>query len=348
MPATPLPSYRVFLAALPAALTLLVSKAAPAEEIPAIDKTTLVISAVKVTEEYTKPKLEYVSTWRPRMKYLIRGPIASGSQIYVEYTLPGGTKWLHYNCFSSELAAGKPRDVECGTEDVVLDTKKIVPAGPVDFTIRMRNELQGLNAALFSGKIKVIKYSTTPKATEADYVVDEDWRIPIGYVAFDRNIGFGSDDYLHVGFWYRGNSADVEAHLFYQGKDIAKCGRGGNGEANWRTNIYQWSAFNCGFEGVYGELPADGTANPPKFALHDNPGDYEIKVLIVGHLARSLKFNVKPGGGFDNGIASANKLGTDRVIVPVQILGNPGNWDHSAWKTGAFYGNPLSGFTAGP
>jgi hypothetical protein len=282
------------------------------------------------------------------MKYIIRGPIASGSQIYAEFTLPGGAKWLHYNCYSSELEAGKPRDVECGGEDVVLDTKKLVPSGPIDFAVRIRNELAGTNATLFSGKIKVIKYMTNPKAAEADYVIDEDWRIPIGYVAFDRNIGFDSNDYLRLGFWYRGNAADVEAHLFYQGKDVANCKRPGNGEAEWRTNIYQWASFTCYFEGVYQDLPTDGTANPPKFALHSNPGDYEIKVLMVGHLERSLKFTVKPDGSFDNGIAAANHLGTDRVILPVQIIGSPGTWDHAAWKTGAFYGNPLSGFTAGP
>ena len=50
----------------------------------------------------------------------------------------------------------------------------------------------------------------------------------------------------------------------------------------------------------------------------------------------------------DNGIATANKLGSDRVIVPVQVIGNQGPWDRRSWKTGAFYGNPLTGFTAIP
>jgi len=55
---------------------------------------------------------------------------------------------------------------------------------------------------------------------------------------------------------------------------------------------------------------------------------------------------VKADGSFDNGIASANKLGSDRVIVPVQVIGNQGPWDPTAWKTDAFYGNPLIGFRA--
>jgi hypothetical protein len=37
------------------------------------------------------------------------------------------------------------------------------------------------------------------------------------------------------------------------------------------------------------------------------------------------------------------------VIVPVQIIGDQdGPWNKTAWKTDAFYGNPLTGFTAVP
>jgi hypothetical protein len=69
-----------------------------------------------------------------------------------------------------------------------------------------------------------------------------------------------------------------------------------------------------------------------------------------GHLVRSIKFAVDAQGKIvDNGIATANKLGNDRVIVPVQVLGDSdGQWDKTAWKTDAFYSNPLTGFTPSP
>ena len=83
--------------------------------------------------------------------------------------------------------------------------------------------------------------------------------------------------------------------------------------------------------------------------IKTNPGDYELKVLWRNHLARSIKFTVNADGKFDNGIATANKLGSNRVIVPVQIIGDQdGAWDKTAWKTEAFYGNPLTGFTPVP
>jgi hypothetical protein len=73
-----------------------------------------------------------------------------------------------------------------------------------------------------------------------------------------------------------------------------------------------------------------------------------LKVLINNHLTRSIKFTVGPNGKFDNGIATA-KLGSDRVIVPVQIIGDQdGQWDRAAWKIEAFYCNPLTGFTPAP
>lgn len=76
---------------------------------------------------------------------------------------------------------------------------------------------------------------------------------------------------------------------------------------------------------------------------------FTFKLLWNNKLARSIKFTVAPGGKFDNGIATSNLLGSDRVIVPVQIIGDQdGIWNKTAWQSDAFYGNPLKGFTALP
>jgi hypothetical protein len=83
--------------------------------------------------------------------------------------------------------------------------------------------------------------------------------------------------------------------------------------------------------------------------MDKNPGEYELKVLWNNKLARSVKFTVPAGGKLDTGLAASNKLGTDRLIVPVQIIGDQdGAWDKAAWRTDAFYGNPLTGFTPAP
>ena len=84
-----------------------------------------------------------------------------------------------------------------------------------------------------------------------------------------------------------------------------------------------------------------------QYLLSKNPGEHEFKVLWNNRLARSIKFNVGADGKLDDVVAAANKLGSNRVIVPVQILGDQdGQWDRNAYKTEAFFGNPLTGFTA--
>ncbi len=35
-----------------------------------------------------------------------------------------------------------------------------------------------------------------------------------------------------------------------------------------------------------------------------------------------------------------------KIAVPVKIIGNLDKWNPAAWKTGAFYVNPLTGFDA--
>lgn len=78
-------------------------------------------------------------------------------------------------------------------------------------------------------------------------------------------------------------------------------------------------------------------------------GEYEFKVLWNNRLARSIKFTVGPDGKFDDRIATANRLGSERAVVAVQIIGDQdGQWDRAAWKTDAFYGNPLNGFAPPP
>ena len=71
-------------------------------------------------------------------------------------------------------------------------------------------------------------------------------------------------------------------------------------------------------------------------------------MLQQGRLTRTAKFTVAADGSYDNGIASANNLGSAKVIVPFKITVDLAPWDHMAWKTGAYYGNPLTGFTAPP
>jgi hypothetical protein len=293
--------------------------------------------------------------WFPAVEFRVNGPIPSGSQIWVEFT-PPGKRPLKLDCPAPALEVNERQwwKMACGGGDEVDQARRaVIFKGPIytgliPFTIRVRNELMQTTATLFTGQLKNGSYKPSPNATEPTYYVDEDWRIPIGYIGFEtspakQGVGErfekGDDsDILRVAFTLRGNPGDVYAHLFFQGKEISKhwCRVGENSE--WNPAKYVWWEFDCKFEGVHKD---DGSGG---HALSKNPGEYEIKVLSGGKLARSIKFGVGPDGGIDNGIAAANNLGSNRVIVPVQVIGDQGPWNKLAWKTEAYYGNPLTGF----
>jgi hypothetical protein len=306
-------------------------------------------------------------SWVPRMQYRVNGPIPSGSQLYVEFSTPTGP-WIKFDCSTDNVEKGYWWKTECGGRDIPED-KGLLYTGPVNFTIKMRNELQGTDSTLFTGKMKVAKAHTNevgPKAVNKwVYYVDHDWNLPIGYVYLTASDVFGwkMPDF-HIAFWVRGEAGRMDPHLFYQGKEVGKVfsdgteiGRASCGAVveNLTTHFVddtlpqkaKWARVECDFPNIKGSNTTG--ERDDIFTLAKNPGEYEFKLLWNNKLSRSIKFTVQPGGKFDNGIATANKLGSDIVIVPVQVLGDQdGMWNKTAWKTDAFYGNPLTGFTAGP
>jgi hypothetical protein len=195
--------------------------------------------------------------------------------------------------------------------------------------------------------------------------------LPIGYVFLTRDGVVGMNrPMFDVAFWVRGDAdtASFQPHLFYQGKEVGRTffegsefsqARCGAELENVTTHFVEdsipqkakWARVVCTFPNVRAWDKTGQAPGPsgPQYLLSANPGDYEFKLLWRNHLVRSMKFTVSADGKFDNGIAASNKLGSNRVIVPVQIIGDQdGQWDRAAWKTEAFYGNPLTGFTAIP
>lgn len=332
---------------------------------PTIAKDSIQVTAFTVN--FYKGNYDNWS-WLPQMKFRVNGPIESGSQLYAEFRTPAGP-WVKFDCETNTTQKGHWWKTECGGRDIGED-KGIQYTGPVDFTIKMRNELASTDSTLFTGKMKVSKAHTNevgPKAANKwVYFIDHDWNLPIGYVYLTPADIFGwkMPDF-HIAFWVRGDPVRFDPHLFYQGKEVGKqflndgteVGRAGceavieNGTTHYVDDTLpqkaKWSRVECDFPNIKGSNTS-GEAQEI-FTLAANPGEYEFKLLWNNKLARSIKFTVQPGGKFDNGIATANKLGSDIVIVPVQIIGDQdGNWNRTAWQTDAFYGNPLTGFKALP
>jgi hypothetical protein len=309
-------------------------------------------------------------SWVPRLEYRVNGPITSGSQLYAEFSAPNGP-WIKFDCKTGEAQKGHWWKTECGGNDLPRE-QGITYTGTVNFTIRLRNELAGTDATLFTGKMKVGKaHSNLTGPTAVNkwvYYVNGDWNLPIGYVFYEpHDVKGWKLPTLNFAFWARGEESDpFQPHLFHDGKEVGKkyyqgeevgkpsCGmmEVQNNPSHFTTSDepkFIWTRWKCYFPNVKGwDKTGDrpGMFGPP-YVLGANAGDYEIKILFKGHLVRSIKFAVDAEGKIvDNGIAAANKLGSNRIIEPVQVLGDSdGPWDRNAWKTDAFYGNPLTGFS---
>ena len=93
-------------------------------------------------------------SWTPVINFRVNAPFPAGSALSVEYTFPG--KAWKFDCASNYYGVGWVGIGDCGLNPP--DDQSVTYIGPVDFKINLRNELEGKNAALFSGKFKVEKF----------------------------------------------------------------------------------------------------------------------------------------------------------------------------------------------
>ncbi len=265
---------------------------------------------------------------------------------------------MKIKCASAENAV----NFECGVWNGPQD-KGITATGPVDFAIKMRNELAGTEQTLFAGRAKVEKALSNehgPKAANHFvYFVNHDWNLPIGHAYYDED-----HNWLRVKFWVRGGNDGLEPHLFYRGQEVTMNWAGevrSDGTCSSDIEIRPtqtvteqlprgavWTRIDCRLNGAIARPKAD---NPGAHAISEKPGEYEVKVIRNRRLSRSIKFTVGPDGNIvDSSVVAANKLGPRGwAVVPVAILDDQdGTWDKNAWKTDVLYGNPLVGFTWPP
>ncbi|MBX7222944.1 MAG: hypothetical protein K1Y36_23550 [Blastocatellia bacterium] len=294
--------------------------------------------------------------WVPQISFEAFGPVPGGSQFVAEFNLPDGKPWLSINLPTNEIGADDSDHIKMSVDDD-MEKKAIILTGVFPFKILLKNPLSGTNDTLFAGTYKVSTYAPDQNIPEykgkKEFFIEQDWRLPIGYIWL-----YGKDDEnvppLNIGMWFRGNPSrgKIEALLFYKGKQIAACTNSypdAENETAVGDDAHKWTHWPFYFPTVRG-FNKDTSANSydSMFFLDKNPGEYEVKVLRDSKLARTAKFTVGADGKIvDNGIARANKMGGIRMVLPVTILGN-GDYDYNAqgWKADAFYGNPLSGFTA--
>src|SRR5919107_6379068 len=157
-------------------------------------------------------------SWVPLITYRVNGPIPSGGQLYVEYTVPGSPA-VRFDCETGETPADRWWKTTCGGREGVPEEKATTYTGPFNFAIKLRNELAGTDTTIFMGKAKVAKVhsneiSTGKFANHNVYYVDHDWNLPIGYVYYTADDLKGWDrPMLNVTFWVRGEAYKLDTSL---------------------------------------------------------------------------------------------------------------------------------------
>src|SRR6266852_3187202 len=82
-----------------------------AQDQPTIAKDSVQVTAFTLSSYKGDFK---IFSWVPRTQFRVNGPIASGSQLYVEFTVPGTGAWVKFDCKTNEVQKGFWWETECG------------------------------------------------------------------------------------------------------------------------------------------------------------------------------------------------------------------------------------------
>lgn len=331
---------------------------------PTLLKRTVHVSIKKYLRWWKNPAaaepVYNTYSWVPQIRFDVLGVLPANSQLTAEFDTTDGKPWLSYKMETPELEDDVQKTILIQDEisDSELEKKAIVTEGVYPFRIRLKSG--GADRILFSGKYKVATYTPDQKIPEykgkKEFYVDFDWQIPFGYLWLNPQVDEKVPQ-LATLMCFRGTneSNKMEAFLFYNGKQISKKEAfGGNYIKQTMSSpiddpLYRWQMWQFVFDDVRG-FNKSQSANDysSQFFLDKNPGEYEIKVMREGQLARAMKFTVGADGKIvDNGVKDKNRIGGVRMIFPVGVIGTAdGKWNAAAWKTDALYANPLVGFTA--
>lgn len=289
--------------------------------------------------------------WYPNVKFQVAYAGQARLRYKVDYTMPTGAPWYSETL---ELRGDEPLYLM----ESAYESEKAARAIPTDglFGIKITNMRD--NSTAFQGKFRVVKYrpDTASSPKEFDYYVDHDWFLPIGYTNVDYETVEASPS---VRMWFKGGLKrdDLEARLFYNGKQIASTDEGGrvdtaerrfpkyagnNPALFWELMDFSWPKKVLF---IVQEEARNYTANENKLFLNQMPGEYTVKVYYQGEQVRETKFSIADGNFAGSGISLPNGLKTYRVLLPVRVMGTADKWNPARPKTEAFYGNPPAGLT---
>jgi hypothetical protein len=327
----------------------------------AVIRPTISIRAARDLDYWKLPDAKNYWSWMPQVSFTMTGPVPDASFVTFEFFTPDGKPWYSWDTGPFSVAAGGQYSMQSEAVAKWWDKRSTILTGVFPFKITLKNNMNGTSKELYKGTFKVDKkFAGTPHPdfkNQWAYYVDQDWALPIGYLGLDSSQDKNAP-FLNASMWFKGeySNENLNAYLFYNGKQISSTKLGGQGSAGDTLPIIhdgdddahqlRWELWRFSF--VNARAYADPSAYPNAMILSKNPGNYEIKVLMDGELVRTAAFTIGADGQFvNNGVANKNGFGALGLVMPVKItptkekIGNLTNW-----KTDAYYGNPLVGFIA--
>jgi len=328
--------------------------------VPVFLKTSLYLQAVTHDQYWKMKGQSNYSSWVPEIRFNQFYNNEKELNYTVEYVNPDGSVWY------SEKLESQGGNAEStvlykspSPYGGVLNNKSTDKIGVFGFKITNADTKE----VLFQGKFKVGKFSRAYSAAEknkVDFFVDQDWLLPFGILGFHHSdIELGGMMPL-ISFWLKGqvDAHQLEGRVFYQGKQIAstKDGESGVSDYDERRSEYApafspqniWKRWQFQFNNFRVDNNGDFNRDyyPNAHYADKHPGDYTVKIYRNGTQIREMSFSVGADKKFvAPAYASQIPLPYHRLVLPVKITDTTEKWDITGWKTNAFYGNPLTGFS---
>ncbi len=321
----------------------------------------------EIHESYWKTPNVKQTSWVPTVRFNVFYDYKAELPYVAEFFNPDGSLWysetLDADNRSADLTVPFRSKRDTNYRINLRNTRSSIATGV--HGIKITNSATGEVA--FQGKFKVGKFPVKlSRETKNEYYVDHDWLMPIGSVSFHfSNFVYediGNNFPIEVSMWFKKSlgSTDhgLEGRLFYKGQQIATTKPNEREERatpfasveapdlyHWRRWDFQWSDKSDKEVNVDNGGSYHPDNMPKAFFVDRNPGEYTVKVFHNGVHVREAKFTVGTDGRVvDGGYQEPGFLSYHKVLIPVTIVGTTEKWNAAAWKTDAFYGNPLSGF----
>jgi len=305
------------------------------------------------------PNDNHNTSWAPRIRFDVLYGGSSRLRYKADYFMPDGTLWFSEPLEPRGGYEERSHTLGIASQDDSNSDKRAIVVGGV-FGLKITNIKD--NTTAFQGKFKIARfkpqYSDARYRNEVDYYVDYDWKLPIGLadLYFERDMAVPI-----IRMWFKGDleNNNLEARLFHNGQQIASTddGQGGVDHGDdfyakkrgddkslfWREFKFSWPSKILF---IRTEDQRNYTAYKDAIYINQMPGDYVVKIYYNGEQVRETKFSIGNDGTYaDNGIAKQSNLTTNKVILPVKVMGTLDKWNAVNAKAMGFYGNTVSGLT---